>query len=196
MTNENPKHPTCQECQQCHNTKYTNFVSEKGDVYTKFNIRCHLIPENDKFIPDNIAKQLEVDELLEAETLLDPVKWAEKHLFLPDGTPWRARWYQIAMLRCSAHRKVTRCGRRIGKTDCIAVDILHFTFTNVNKRVLVVAPYKSQVAEIFSRIKGFIENNPILKNSISKDVSSPYYQIELHNGSSIRGFTSGTKSGS
>ena len=196
MNNETSINTICQDCQECHNKKYKNFVSDKGDVYTKFNIKCSLIPIDNKFIPDKIAKQLDKDELEEAAALLDPVIWAKKHLFLPDGTPWTARWYQEIMLRCSSTRKVARCGRRIGKTDTIAVDVLHFTFTNNNKRVLIVAPYKSQVEEIFGRIKGFINNNPVLKNSIARDVSSPYHQLELFNGSTIRGFTSGTKSGS
>lgn len=81
-------------------------------------------------------------------------------------------------------------------TDAISVDILHYCFTNKNKRVLVVAPYKSQTEEIISRIRGFISTNPRLANSVARDVSSPYYEIRFHNGSRIRGFSSGTKSGS
>ncbi|MGL4820584.1 MAG: LAGLIDADG family homing endonuclease [Bacilli bacterium] len=42
----------------------------------------------------------------------DPVKWVELHL----GE--RPRWYQEQILRHPHHRKVLRCGRRIGK--CIA----------------------------------------------------------------------------
>ena len=196
MSNENPKNPICIDCQKCHNERYYNFVDDQGKAYNKFGINCKLIPEDNEYLPNYVKKQLEEKELEEALMLMDPVKWAEKHLTMQNGEPWVARWYQAEMLRCSSNRKVVRAGRRIGKTDTIAVDILHFSFTNNSKRVLLVAPYKSQIEEIMGRIRAFIRQNPILSNSIKKDVSSPYYQIELYNGSTIRGFTSGTKSGS
>lgn len=43
------------------------------------------------------------------EIIRDPVKWAEHHL----GE--KPRWYQEQILRHPHHRKVLRCGRRIGK---------------------------------------------------------------------------------
>lgn len=43
------------------------------------------------------------------EIFRDPVKWAQHHL---GDTP---RWYQEQILRHPHHRKVLRCGRRIGK---------------------------------------------------------------------------------
>jgi replicative DNA helicase len=196
MSNKNPQNPICGECQNCHSQRYNKFVTEQGKTYTEFPINCSLIPENNQYLPQYVIKQLNAKELAEAETYLDPVKWAEKFLLMSDGRPWKARWYQEEMLRCSSNRKVVRAGRRIGKTDTIAVDILHFTFTNKSKKVLIVAPYKSQVEEIFGRLRAFISNKATLQNAIKKDVSSPYYQIELYNGSTIRGFTSGTKSGS
>lgn len=43
------------------------------------------------------------------EIIRDPVKWTEHHL----GE--KPRWYQEQILRHPHHRKVLRCGRRIGK---------------------------------------------------------------------------------
>ena len=181
MSNENPQNPICIDCQKCHNTRYNNFVDDQGKAYTKFAINCRLIPEGNQYLPSYVAEQLSEKELEEASILMDPVKWAEKHLKMQNGEPWVARWYQAEMLRCTASRKVVRAGRRIGKTDTIAVDILHFAFTNDNKRILLVAPYKAQIEEIMGRVRAFIRQNAILSNSIKKDVSSPYYQIELSN---------------
>ena len=82
-----------------------------------------------------------------------------------------------------------------GKTDAIAVHILHYCFTHKNKKVLIVAPYKSQTEEIVSRIRNFIASNPKLMASVVRDVSSPFYELKFANGSRIRGFSSGTKSG-
>jgi hypothetical protein len=83
-----------------------------------------------------------------------------------------------------------------GKTDSIAIHALHFAYMNDHKKVLVVAPYKAQTEEIINRIRDFINTNPALQASVKRDRSSPYYNLELHNGSEIRGFSSGSKSGS
>jgi hypothetical protein len=66
----------------------------------------------------------------------DPVKWAEHHL----GE--KPRWYQEQILRHPHHRKVLRCGRRIGK--CI----------EENQRVLnpVTGEYKA-VKQLFAEQK-------------------------------------------
>lgn len=48
------------------------------------------------------------------EIFTDPVKWVAHHL---GEAP---RWYQAQILRHPHHRKVLRCGRRVGK--CIAAD--------------------------------------------------------------------------
>ena len=187
------ENPVCQQCIKDYLDKYDGFVDEDGKLYKGFAVPCDGIPL--KYLSDHLGAILNEDDQKEAIGLFDPVTWAEEWIKLPDGTPWVARWYQEAMLRCSVTRRVTRLGRRTGKTDCLAVHILHYIFTNKNKRVLVVAPYKSQTEEIISRIRGFISTNPRLQASVQRDVSSPFYELKLKNGSRIRGFSSGTKSG-
>jgi len=193
---QNPKFasPICQNCIKEHMGKYNDFVDEAGTKYKDFAIPCEGIPS--QYISDRLTAILTDEQLLEAEGILDPVTWARRWIKMPNGEPWIARWYQEGMLRCTARRRVSRCGRRIGKSDAIAVDILHYCFTNKNKRVLIIAPYKSQTEEVIGRIRAFIATNPKLMNSVARDVSSPFYELRFHNGSRIRGFSSGTKSGS
>jgi replicative DNA helicase len=80
-------------------------------------------------------------------------------------------------------------------TDTIAVDVLHYATTSQMKRVLIIAPFKAQTEEIITRIRDFVYNSKQLSQAIDRDVSSPFYEILLRNGSKIRGFTSGTKTG-
>jgi replicative DNA helicase len=44
-------------------------------------------------------------------------------------------------------------------------------------------------------LRGFIENSPDLKSSLKSATKAPYHKIELRNGSIIKGFTAGTRSG-
>lgn len=186
--------PVCKRCRAEHLAKYKDFVTEDGAVYDAFSVPCQGIPldyltEREKaFVPEE-----EQDEM---RALWDPVTWAEMYCKLPNGEPWVARWYQAEILRCTSRRRVTRLGRRSGKSDALAIYATHFVFTNKNKKVLIVAPYKAQTQEIIDRVRAFLHSNPVLASSIAKDISSPYYNIKFHNGSEIRGFASGTKSGS
>lgn len=125
----------------------------------------------------------------------DPVLWVRHHL--GEGP----RWYQEDILRHPHHRKVLRCGRRIGKTWTMTAHMLYTAFTcnggrNIKKGAtcLVATPYESQAREIFDQLKTFIDNNPILQDSIKSITKNPYY-IEFKNKSRIKLFTAGTRSG-
>jgi LAGLIDADG-like domain len=86
-------------------------------------------------------------------------------------------------------------------TESIVVSMLYHLFTKPNIpesegfKIVVITPYQSQIDLIFSRAMELIRSNPVLSNSIKRHVKAPQYTIELHNGSIIRGFTAGTKSG-
>lgn len=80
-----------------------------------------------------------------------------------------------------------------GKTDVVSVEICYHMFTKKNERILVTAPQKVHVEEIIDRIRGFIGRNANLHNEVVRDVSSPYYEIQLANGSRVRGFPLGTR---
>lgn len=77
----------------------------------------------------------------------------------------------------------------------IAVRLLHFMSTNAHGKVLLVTPFKAQIDIIFDMVEEFIAASPALQSSIKRKVSNPYHELEFHNGSYLRGFTSGTKSG-
>lgn len=80
-------------------------------------------------------------------------------------------------------------------TASLSVRSVHFMATNAYVKVLVVAPFKSQIDLVFKMIQEHIGKSDVLKASIKRSVTTPYHEIEFWNGSYIRGFTSGTKSG-
>lgn len=176
-----------------------------------FIINCKGIPGDDKFIPneDKIAKKISQEELDIARTIYDPIAWAERYLkWKPrrgkDGTD-----YQALALRCSSKRKVLRWGRRLGKTDVLAIKALHFLYTHSPKAqrwdenrkewvndfgtILVLTPFLSQVKNIFNRMRELIEANPELNSEILRSISTPYHLIELKSGTKIVGFSAGAK---
>ncbi|MCU5076802.1 hypothetical protein OB985_04260 [Bacillus cereus] len=60
---------------------------------------------------------------------------------------------------------------------------------------VVATPYDNQARLIFDQLKTFIDNNPVLQESISSITKNPYV-IQFKNKSVIRLFTAGTRSGS
>lgn len=181
----------------------------KGD----FIIDCHGIPGDDKFIP-NYDKVVEANNFSEeevdlAQTLYDPISWAETNLSWKPRIANTGEEYQALTLRCSSKRKVLRMGRRLGKTETMVISILHYLFTNSPKiqrwdkdakmyvdgfsTILVLTPYLSQVKLIFNRMRELLARNPQLENEVKKDVSTPHHVLELYNGAKVVGFSSGAK---
>lgn len=78
-------------------------------------------------------------------------------------------------------------------TDVVSVEICYHMFTKKGQRILVAAPQKVHVEEIIERVRGFLQRNPLLHNEVVRDVSSPFYEILLSNGSRVRGFALGTR---
>ena len=100
-------HPFCKECLKKNNKwELTKdgvwLIGPDGDKELKI---CDLIREK-KVLPAKVKEQFDQDELDMIDLLSDPIKWSG----LEFG--WEARWYQDAMLRCTASRKVNRIGRR------------------------------------------------------------------------------------
>jgi len=119
----------------------------------------------------------------------DPVVWAKNFLQV------NPRVYQILILRDPSLRKVLRAGRRLGKTFTLAITLLHYSYTHKDGRCLVIAPMKTQVELIYQEIGRIAGKNEVVTNSITRKVSSPQFMMEFSNGSTIRFFTSGMRSG-
>ncbi len=111
------------------------------------------------------------------------------------------RPYQAEMLRCSSKRKVFRIGRQAGKTETLVISMLFNLFTKPGVpdeegfQIIVITPYQSQIDLIFTRMLELIRSSPMTANSLKRNVKAPIYTSELFNGSTVRGFTAGTKSG-
>jgi replicative DNA helicase len=119
----------------------------------------------------------------------DPVVWEKNFLQV------QPRVYQILILRDPSLRKVLRAGRRLGKTFTLAITLLHYSYTHKDGRCLVIAPMKTQVELIYQEIGRIAGKNEVVMNSITRKVSSPQFMMEFSNGSTIRFFTSGMRSG-
>lgn len=119
---------------------------------------------------------------------LDPVLWARNFLGL------KPRAYQVLVLRNPNHRKVMRMGRRLGKSYTLALTMLWYAYTNPNAKIIIVAPMKSQVGLIYEAVMEHAEKSKVVSKSITRHVTSPQYEINMSNGSSMRFFTTGMKS--
>lgn len=96
------------------------------------------------------------------------------------------------------------CGMRThncGKTEALIIKILYSIFTKPGRgegegfKVILITPFQAQIDLIFERLNTLIKASSLTQNSIRRSVKAPVYTLELHNGSLVRGFTAGTKSG-
>ncbi len=130
------------------------------------------------------------------ELIKDPVKWCEYYLKDPTDPqkPLHLRHYQKDILRCRDKKKVLRMARRLGKTVAMVCEILWKATTFNNKQILVITPYQAQIELIFSFIETMLKDVPELQGAF-RVRRSPFHIIEVTNGSVIKGFTAGTRSG-
>lgn len=152
---------------------------------------CHLI--DPPFIFDmKMAKKWGFNEEQQKHIHVasEPVLWCKSFLGL------EPRVYQTLVLRDPNVNRVMRFGRRMGKTFCMSIYLLWYSYTHTNGKSIVLAPMKSQVGVIFDAICEMAERNDIVKSSIVRAVASPQYEINFSNGSSIKLFTTGMKSNS
>lgn len=139
--------------------------------------------------PELTRLGLNADAQRQAFIASDPVLWARHFL---DAKP---RAYQILMLRDPNKRKVLRAGRRLGKSWTLAVLMLHWAYTHNHARILVLTPMKSQAEVIFKELQRLAAVSETVQNSIVRAVTSPHPVFEFVNGSIIRFFSTGLKSG-
>jgi replicative DNA helicase len=132
---------------------------------------------------------ISIDQQKQIHISKDPCVWG-RH-FLEAET----RVYQTLILRDPSLRKVLRAGRRLGKTFSMALYLIHYSYTHNDGRSLVIAPMKTQVELIYQEILRLASKNEIVSNSITRKVTSPQFMIQFSNGSTIRFFTSGMRSG-
>jgi len=148
-----------------------------------------LIDEPFEIDLDLLADGISADHQRQLHVSKDPVVWAKQFLEA------NLRVYQILILRDPSLRKVLRAGRRLGKTFSLAVQLLHYSYTHKDGRSLVIAPMKTQVELIYQEILRIASKNEVVIDSITRKVTSPQFMIQFSNGSTIRFFTSGMKSG-
>lgn len=148
-----------------------------------------LIDEPFEIDLDLLADGISAEHQRQLHVSKDAVVWAKQFLEA------NLRVYQILILRDPSLRKVLRAGRRLGKTFSLAVQLLHYSYTHKDGRSLVIAPMKTQVELIYQEILRIASKNEVVTNSITRKVTSPQFMIQFSNGSTIRFFTSGMRSG-
>ena len=205
----NNLHPICKRCMKesvvrkaIVNDKTKKIIFDVGE----FAIKCKGIPiDYTKILPRDRWISLTDEEQDMFLQVYDPIYWAWKHF------GWCARVsntnpkvsYQSLMLRCTSNRKIFRCGRRLGKSETMALGMLHYSFTREGRsegkaetgydragRVTVFTPMKSQSEELFERMQQLLEKAD-LNASIANFIKNPL-MIKTTMGGMIKAFTAGS----
>jgi hypothetical protein len=191
-TRRRMENPTCQQCLKDYQRKFPN---------RPFGIHCEGIYDERDYQELYEALKGTEDELPYAEikALLDPVYWANVHIKLPDKygdmQAFVARDYQAEILRCTARRKVDRCGRGLGKTSLGGIEELHRALTRKNYGIMVATPAKAQAQKWWDDLQQHIKNDAEIAGSVAQQRQAPYFMLRFYNGSTISIFTTGSTSG-
>jgi len=209
-------HTACEKCIASAHAKYDGFTDDTGRHHKDgFAVGCPFIPPSEEFYPEKIKKLLSPADWSDLNNLKSALLWAEANLRDPDsGRPWRAWPHQRGPLLCCSPRKVYRFGRRTGKTTILAVEILWYIFTSCggqlkdgkkirkNLKVLLLAPQKTHIDNIFDRMRAFISLSPQLAGCIErKKRGSPQLitlitdGADIGGGNQVAGYASGDSSG-
>jgi hypothetical protein len=149
----------------------------------------------DPMLPPEVSDGLTKEEQMWMLSAIDPVTWVRNFLH------FQPRAYQIMMLRDRARVRAFRCGRRTGKTTCMLWEALWFSYTNPGITVIIVSPLEVQIKNMWGMIDKMLMHSGVkpLKAAleqfgITAKIRKPW-EITFKNGSEIKAFTSGARSG-
>jgi len=80
-------------------------------------------------------------------------------------------------------------------TEVLVAKILNRLDTRPGYKILCVVPFQTQAADIYSRIQAFLAVSPDLRARVTRERESPVHEIGFDNGSRIRIFTAGERTG-
>lgn len=173
--------------------------AEQIREYGKITIECSGIKDRSYLVPSEYEEMFTDEELKTIDEVANPATWGDNNIDVdrkddPEKRKYARRWYQDQIISCSAKKKIIRCGRRIGKTFGIGVDITHRMMTRNGYRILTIAPYSTQSKEVAEAVRNNIRFlapwNGDWKSLVKTSNASPYHYIALNNLSSFKGFTS------
>lgn len=143
-----------------------------------------------KTIDELLDLDISATQQKELHIASDTVMWARHVLNV------KPRVYQILMLRHPNRFKVLRAGRRLGKTFCMALKLMHYSYVNKGGKSIVIAPMVAQANLIYKEIMKLAKESNVMMEAIERKKASPPAEIDFTNGSEIIFFTSGMKTGS
>jgi hypothetical protein len=149
----------------------------------------------DPLLPPELVKQLTPEEQIWTLASIDPVTWVRNFL------KYEPRAYQILMLRDRSRIRAFRCGRRSGKTTCMLWEAIWFAYINPGITIIIVSPLEVQIKNMWEMIDKMLMHSGVkpLKSALQQfgitgKIRKPW-EITFQNGSNIKAFTSGARSG-
>lgn len=193
----------CYKCQQLH------YQTKGFDKDGKFPVVCKGIPKRlieEKYYPleevyGDFYNELSNEQKIHLQYKNNKLAWAKDMLGWSPYNPKRECWqgYQEEMLCCTALRKAGRLGRRMGKSEILTIDALHYAFTTPirNPRILILAPFMNLCDELHARLLDKLDGS-VFKGTYSStkkpyvvEIPRPYFGDIAK----IKLFTTGSGSG-
>ncbi|MGL4449592.1 MAG: terminase large subunit domain-containing protein [Sarcina sp.] len=189
------RYEICDMCKKC--------IKDHIKLKKEFKVTCKPIPaelmdpNNPRYPTEKIIgvenyNALDPDEKADIQLRMNKLLWAKEFLGWSTYNEEREydQFYQREMLNCNAKLRTMRLGRRMGKTEVVTVDSMHFAQTNPGKTVMIIGPFQNLIDEIFDRIAALLDSEQSAFTGGYERKRQPNV-IRLPNGSQIKGFTTG-----
>ena len=193
----------CVKCQKRHYK--TKGFNKDGS----FPIECKGIPKalsDEGYYPLDLIfgedyKRLSMEEKIMLQYKNNVLLWARDMLGWTTFNPKRKfrQYYQDEMLLCTARWKAGRLGRRMGKSEVLVIDVLHYGMTTFvkNPHILIIAPFNNLCDELHQRIISKLDDS-VYGNTYSS-TKKPYTitipRPQFGDNCVIKLFTTGSGSG-
>jgi phage FluMu gp28-like protein len=98
---------------------------------------------------------------------------------------WVAHPAQAAILNDNSQTKIVAAGRRFGKSEMEAVDLLWFAWYHPSSKQFIISHSQTQAENVFAMLYQFAMSSPMVRNEVIKVTWHPFPELILNNGSKI-----------
>lgn len=156
----------------------------------RLKVKANVISNRPGISLEKLMAKFSAKEKRMIRILSSPVLWGQHYLRNRDGS-LRGYWpHQVEDLECGDCNIIHLDGRDVGKSVCLATDVLHFAFTKYGVQGLVAAPHQGHLDTLIEEIEFQLDSNPDLMASVGitkygkpKIHRKPYFRLEFANGS-------------
>lgn len=126
--------------------------------------------------------QLPLDLKSKCSPFLSRFDFAKRYVHVMQSGPIEPHNYQVASLESRAHRKILCCGRDVGKTTDLILQICWLAICTRNKTALMCAMHESTLTPFMRNLIAVIQRSPEIAAAVVDIRQAPFWHITFKTG--------------